>query len=1105
MRIACTLAFLTLCLWGVRLGYAQPGDILIERLSTADGLSHDNVTSIVQDQQGFLWIGTWDGLNRYDGSTFKIFAYDPVDPASLSHSQAEAVYVDRSGTLWVGTHGGGLNRFDPATETFTHYRHDPGDPASLSNNEVRVLYEDRAGTLWVGAGGWISPVNPAGLGGLNRFDPETDTFVRYLHDPGNPATLMDDRVGALFEDTRGTFWVGTVGNVLHQMDREAGTFERFVVDPAHPARLSRPEHTSLPEDCDLRNCGIITFVHEDPSGILWIGAHGGGLFRYDPATGLVRHHEAKEEDPHSLANTRLWNIAAARDGTIWLANTGFETPGLYRVVVPARPIPHYRHTPGDPSSLSSDAVWGLHVDEEGVLWAGTMGGGLNRLSPGARTFEHYRHVSGDSGSLSSDSIMFFHEDRSAALWVGTVDGGLNRFDRATGRVKRYAYDPRNPGSLSAPFVTAILEDRQGVLWVGTATGGLNRLSPGARTFKHYRHDGDDPTSLPSDLVTSLYEDRQGVLWVGTDGGLSRFDRADETFTAYLGTAVTSLYEDRAGRFWVGAWVNGLQEFDREKGRSLVRFTTAQGLPSGSVAAIVEDDAGRLWVSTMKRVAGGKADWPVQMTSGGLMMAAGGLARFDPETRSFRVLTEADGLPEMAFYPLSATRGPGGTLYFGGSSGFIALDPASITEPAAPQVVLTGLRLFNETVKPGPGTPLAQSIYLAREIVLRHEQHDIMIDYAGLDYRGGGALRYQYQLEHHDEGWVEARGQRSARYSRLRPGRYVFRARAARPGGAWGEASIAVVLLPPWWRTWWAYGLYGVLFAAGVFAVDRIQRRRLIRRERARAALREQELLLREKDLRAEAAEAWSNYLQSENQRQTQELEAARTLQLSMLPERVPEHPTVELAAYMKTATEVGGDYYDFDLADDGTLTIAIGDATGHGASAGTMVTATKGILGVLSGEEDLEQVLMAASEAVRRMHLPKLYMALALVRLRDHTLELAGAGMPPALVYRAASGCIKEVPLKGMPLGSPGVYPYRRQCMLLSPGDTVVLMSDGFPELFGASGQRLGYERMPGLFAEAAGRSPEEVIAHLMETAKAWCNGQVPDDDMTFVVMKVKA
>jgi len=306
------------------------------------------------------------------------------------------------------------------------------------------------------------------------------------------------------------------------------------------------------------------------------------------------------------------------------------------------------------------------------------------------------------------------------------------------------------------------------------------------------------------------------------------------------------------------------------------------------------------------------------------------------------------------------------------------------------------------------------------------------------------------------------------------------------------------VLPPWWRTIWAYVLYGLLFAAGVFTVNRVQRRRLIRREREKS-------FLREKELRAEAAEAWSNYLQSENQRQTHELDAARQLQLSMLPEHVPEHPTVELAAFMKTATEVGGDYYDFDLSADGTLTIIIGDATGHGASAGTMVTATKGILNVLSDEKDLEQVLIGASEAVRRMHLPKLYMALALVRLRDHTLELAGAGMPPALVYRAASGCIEEVALKGMPLGSPGVYPYRRQCVLLSAGDTVVLMSDGFPELFGASGQRLGYDRMAGLFAEAAAGSPEEVIAHLMATAKAWCNGQVPDDDMTFVVMKVKA
>jgi len=245
-------------------------------------------------------------------------------------------------------------------------------------------------------------------------------------------------------------------------------------------------------------------------------------------------------------------------------------------------------------------------------------------------------------------------------------------------------------------------------------------------------------------------------------------------------------------------------------------------------------------------------------------------------------------------------------------------------------------------------------------------------------------------------------------------------------------------------------------------------------------------------------------LQAENLRQTQELDAARELQLSMLPTALPDHPTVELAAYMQTATEVGGDYYDFDLSDDDTLTLAIGDATGHGTKAGIMVTATKSLWHAFSRDEDLTQVLEKSSRALKLMKLPKLYMTLALARVRDYTLELAGAGMPPALVYRAATQQVETVALKGMPLGGPGAISYHTTSVSLSPGDTVVLMSDGFPELFNIESKMLGYERVVRVFAEVASQSPEEIITHFTKTGETWSNGRAQDDDVTFVVMKVK-
>ncbi|MEM6648495.1 MAG: PP2C family protein-serine/threonine phosphatase [Bacteroidota bacterium] len=246
-------------------------------------------------------------------------------------------------------------------------------------------------------------------------------------------------------------------------------------------------------------------------------------------------------------------------------------------------------------------------------------------------------------------------------------------------------------------------------------------------------------------------------------------------------------------------------------------------------------------------------------------------------------------------------------------------------------------------------------------------------------------------------------------------------------------------------------------------------------------------------------------LEAENARKSQELEEARDLQLSMLPAQMPDHPEIEVAAYMQTATEVGGDYYDFKQADDGTLTLAVGDATGHGTRAGMMVTATKSLWHAFADEPDLDHVLQRASRVLKAMHLPKLYMVLALARIRHQTLELVGAGMPPALIYRAATGEVEVVPLKGLPLGSPVVLPYRKTCHALAPGDTVMLMSDGFPELFNPANEMFGYEQAVGIFEAVAAEAPQAIVEYFKATGRAWAEGRPSDDDITFVVFKVKS
>ena len=558
--------------------------------------------------------------------------------------------------------------------------------------------------------------------------------------------------------------------------------------------------------------------------------------------------------------------------------------------------------------------------------------------------------------------------------------------------------------------------------------------------------------MSHDWVYSLHEGRDGTLWVGTGNGLNQLqgdstaDPASTSFTRY--TDETTNFDGSA------------------------------------VMSILEDEKGMLWLG----------------------LFSGKLARFNPETGHVRLFGSRAGIEVVEFFQ-GAVRTREGTMYFGGQRGMIAFDPARSQENTQPPgLVLSELWLVNQVIEPGPEAPLQAPLSETTEVVLTYRQNDLSIGFVGLHYADPSGNRYNYRLVNYDEDWRGVTEQRRATYTSLRPGSYTFEVKAANSDGVWTEEPVrlSVVILPPWWRTWWAYLLYGLLVIGGVLAVGRFQRRRLIKQERERAAIEQAELRAEAAELQAQATEAQAKALQAENERQTQELDAARDLQLSMLPQTLPEHPTVELAAFMETATEVGGDYYDFNLAEDGTLTLAIGDATGHGMKAGTMVTATKSLFANMADEEDLVQVLEKSTRALKRMGLPKLYMALALGRLRDHTLELAGAGMPPALVYQAATQQVEEISLKGVPLGGPA-FSYRKTCVALSPGDTVMLMSDGFPELFNDSREMLGYDRAVSIFAEVAHQSPEEIIEHFKASASTWMNGRAQDDDVTFVVMKVKA
>ena len=1034
-------------------GRAQEHTVF-EHLSVRQGLSQADVNCILQDSRGLIWIGTQDGLNRYDGYGFRVYKHDPGDPRSLNDSWIVSIAETPEGTLWVGTQGNprSLNRFDRLTETFAHvpldnaplkgarisavrpsyedafgetwsgtlgsgltrrnprtgavnsYRHNPADPGSIADDRVYSVAGDHLGEIWVGT-----------HEGLDRFDPKTGSFVHYKHDEKNPNSLSDSWVWPIFEDRMGVLWVGTVRGGLNRFDRATERFVRFRHEETDPKSIGNDRLYS---------------IYQDASGLMWVGTAEHGVDRFHPELIAFAHYAHTPSNPASLINNDVVSAFVTRSGVPWIGTRG----GLERMDRSTQKFTHFAHDPSEPRSIADNTVECIVEDQSALLWLGTFAGGLDRFDPRTGQFTHFKHDPSNPKSLSDNRVYALCVDRTGVLWAGTYGSGLNSFDRASGTFTCYAHNDTVPGSLAASGVFALCEDHEGVLWVGTSSGGLDRFDRDAGTFTHFRHDTADPGSLSDDLVACLYEDRAGTLWVGTTGGLNRFDRATGKFK---------------------------------------RYTQKEGLPNDVIYGILGDGRGNLWMSTNK-----------------------GLSQFDPRRELFHNYDDNDGLQGNEFNQGAYTSDPRtGEMYFGGGNGFNLFHPDSVRgNPYVPPVVFSSFTRYNSDDK--EGEPIEEKGIGAKpEIVLSYKDNVAIFEFAALNYYNTFKNQYAYKLEGYNDNWIRLGTDHRATFTNLDGGRYTLRVRGSNNDGVWNDegASLRLIIMPPWWRTKWAYGSYAFLLLCSLYGIRKFEMNR-----------QAQKTQVRESDLRARAAEAEKRALQAENERQTKELEDARQLQLSMLPRDVPDFPGYDIAVYMKTATDVGGDYYDFSGAPDGALNIGFGDATGHGMQAGTIVTLMKGLFLSEASRFDIQAFFGHCSRAIKEIRLGRLFMAFTLVRLKGDRLSFSSAGMPPLFLYRQNDGSVEEILLKGMPLGAMKSFPYALHEEELHPGDTILLLTDGLPEQKDAAGEMFDYARVRSALAEAGGRPTGEIISRLAGDAEAWLAGASLDDDITLLVIKKK-
>jgi signal transduction histidine kinase/ligand-binding sensor domain-containing protein len=790
----------------------------------------------LQDSKGFIWFGTQDGLNRYDGYEFVVYKHDPEDPDTLSNNFIWALYEDESGTMWIGTGGGGLDSFDRVTGHFTHYQRDPNDPHSLSSNIVLSIHQDREGTLWLGTNG----------GGLNRLDRESGQFANYQNDPDDPHSLGHNAVQSIHEDQEGVLWIGTNGGGLDRLDRESGQFVHYQHDPDDPHSLSSNAVLSILSDREGRlwigtNGGGLDrldresvadpsgaqFVHyqhdpnnpdslsddqvwavcEDRGGTLWIGTFGGGLDRFDREMERFIHYRNDPDDPQSLSNDQIWSLYGDQVGALWIGTFG----GGVNRLDPQIKFDHYQSDPNDPNSLSENVVWSFYQDQERVLWIGTNGGGLNRLDPestsGASTvqFVHYRHVPTDTQSLGDDVVWSIYQDQEGVLWLGT-SSGLDRFDRETEQFNHYP---------AAPIFT-IHEDREDVLWIGTWGGGLGQFDRKGGQFTFYQNDPANAYSLSSNSVVSIHEDQEGVLWLGTfDGGLNEFDRETGRFahhqndpndpTSLSHNTVLSIFGDEGDTLWIGTGGGGLNKFDVAT-KTFTAYREKDGLPNDTVYGILQDDAPskqggpHLWLSTNR-----------------------GLSKFNPQTETFRNYDAGDGLQSNEFNQGSYYKSASGTMFFGGINGFNAFAPEGVADnPYIPPIVLTAL------TQGGESPDVDTSIDSVTAVTFKWPRNFFEFEFAALNYSQPEKNQYAYMLEGFDPDWIETGSRRFGQYTNLPGGAYTLRLKGSNNDGIWNEQgySLQVAVVPPFWQTWWFRGIVALALVGMVLGSYRLRVRNI---------------------------------------------------------------------------------------------------------------------------------------------------------------------------------------------------------------------------------------------------------------------------------------
>lgn len=770
-------------------------------LSTENGLAQGHVHDILKDSKGFMWFATNGGLNKYDGYKFTIYKHDPDRLESISNNIVSNIEEDDAGNLWVGT-GSGVDKFDRAKEQFIHYdlgtksyvndifidsrkrvwvaksdglfisdelkksfkhlKHNIKDTNSLSEDYVYKLTEDKNHEFWI-----------ATKNGLTRIDASLKQFTIYKQESHNKENLSSDWIKTVFTDSKGNIWIGTSSDGICLYNRKKNSFITY-------------RHNSLNSNSLCHN-SILSFS-EDDKGNIWIGTENGGISVLDVSANKFTTLKNDPYDSYSLSNNSIYSIYMDDLKNMWV---GTYSEGINFLSHNGDKFTHYNQNLTSRTGLTDHNILSLAGGKDGNLWIGTDGGGLNKFDLKTQTFTHYLNDAANANSISSNYVLSVVEMNDDIIALGLLNTGLDFFNKKTGKFTHHTPQKGNPKTLSAPTVTILEKGLDGGLWVGTWGKGLNFYDSKKNTFLHYENNPGDAGSISCNFTNCLLVDREGNLWTGSSEGLDKLNKTTNKFIHYRhsdndkkslsSNYVQSIFEDHAGNFWIGT-SGGLNLFDKKNG-TFTAYTQKDGLADDMIQSILEDKQNNLWLASN-----------------------GGLTKFNPVTKTITNYHPSDGLQGSEFKANSRFKASDGQMFFGGTNGFNAFYPDSIKyNNFIPPVYLTSFQIFNQQVAPGgKDEPLQQQISEAKEITLSYKQSVFSFEFAALNYTLPEKNEYAYMLEGFDKSWNFSGTKRTATYTNLNAGKYIFKVKGSNNDGVWNEkgTSIQITILPPFWLTWW---------------------------------------------------------------------------------------------------------------------------------------------------------------------------------------------------------------------------------------------------------------------------------------------------------------